>query len=98
MMDLIADAFLSSVISLLPTTQYSVIFTTTPLPPGDVHILHGVAETIEQSEVELKIRRRQAAVIERASLGNETLVDGPLFSRYQFFSPGNYFQILLSRE
>lgn len=87
--DYSADRSLSSILDLLRNRNFTVIYTTTP------DVLDGnPAATLKQYEMynydqplhtDLKRDIRPEPL---KSVGNQTLVDGPLFERYQFLSPG----------
>ncbi|KAI9697592.1 MAG: hypothetical protein M1836_004542 [Candelina mexicana] len=92
------DVFLSSIIDLLPSSRYTVIYTTTP-PLADVKpALHHVASyEMEESfpsgfHTDLK---RDFSIHKRTDGDNTTLVDGPLFERYQFFTPGLFMGLVV---
>ncbi|KAI9818203.1 MAG: hypothetical protein M1827_000828 [Pycnora praestabilis] len=92
------DAFLSSIIDLLPTTKYTVIYATSPVSETQRAALHEV-KTYEMEETfpsaihtDLK---RDFSIHSRAAGSNETLVDGPLFERYQFFTPGIFMGLVV---
>lgn len=85
------DAFLASVLDLLPSPKYTVIYTTTP--PSSKH--HSVVEEFQVYEMDSTFAaplhmdlKRDFSVRPSNSSGNDTLVDGPLFERYQFLTPG----------
>lgn len=85
------DAFLASVLDLLPSPKYTVIYTTSPL--STTH--HSVIEEFQVYEMDSTFAaplhmdlKRDFLVRASNSSGNDTLVDGPLFERYQFLTPG----------
>ena len=85
------DAFLASVLDLLPSTKYTVIYTTTPL--SNEH--HSLVEESQVYEMDSTFAaplhmdlKRDFSVRASNSSGNDTLIDGPLFERYQFLTPG----------
>ncbi|KAL8734430.1 MAG: hypothetical protein Q9181_003210 [Wetmoreana brouardii] len=96
------DAFLSSVLDLLPTSKYTVIYLTTPstsrssspVNPNSVsHDHHLEQETYEMdtsfsSQQHMELKRDFAAHLNEKREENITLPDAPLFERYQYFTPG----------
>ncbi|KAI9819065.1 MAG: hypothetical protein M1832_004107 [Thelocarpon impressellum] len=93
------DAFLSSILDLLPTRKYTVMYTTTPsssvdssqYPGGSDTSYKHVAASPGEGDNELK---RRTFVGARET--NNTLIDGPLFERYQFFTPGIFMGLLIA--
>lgn len=86
------DAFLASVLDWLPSSEYTVIYTTTS---GISQPKSGTAEpesyemdTTFGSPVHMELKRDFSS--HRRASSNVTLPAGPLFERYQFFSPGKY--------
>lgn len=69
------DSFLYSIISLLPTHKYTLVYTSTPLSLGKPHVS-------PYSDHEL--RRRD----DHKEKNNTALPEGSLFQRYQFFTTG----------
>ncbi|KAL8680457.1 MAG: hypothetical protein Q9186_003355 [Xanthomendoza sp. 1 TL-2023] len=98
------DVFLASMLDLLPTSKYTVIYTTTPSSAS----LHKHTETVQPEIYEMDpsfsapqehmgMKRDFVARDENAGgQGNVTLVDAALFERYQFFTPGIFMGILIS--
>ena len=85
------DAFLSSLLDLLPSQKYTVLYTTSPVTAADhLPLEESVAYRMESTfpsslHVDLK---RDFGVHERAGGENITLPHGALFERYQFLTPG----------
>ena len=85
------DAFFHVFLSSLPnSSKITVLYTTTS--PGAAKSLHvEKPATYEmddsQSSIHLDLKRDLGSA-PRAANGNVTLVDGPLFERYQYFTPG----------
>lgn len=93
------DAFLASVLDLLSSTKFTVIYTTTP-PNADYQPAFVESESYEmdaqfQVPVHMDLKR-DFSDNKRASDGNITLPDGPLFERYQYLSPGLFMGLLVS--
>lgn len=93
------DAFLASVLDLLSSTKFTVIYTTTP-PNADYQPAFVESESYEmdaqfQVPVHMDLKR-DFSNNKRASDGNITLPDGPLFERYQYLSPGLFMGLLVS--
>ena len=87
----VSDAFLASVLDVLPSNKYTVIYTTsptsaTPVPQRSESQTYEM-DSIFQASLHTELRR-DLSQHKRASAGNITLPDGPLFERYQFLSPG----------
>ncbi|KAL8870595.1 MAG: hypothetical protein Q9174_003400 [Haloplaca sp. 1 TL-2023] len=98
------DAFLSSILSTLPTSKYTVIYTTTPstTPPSAAmhhdHLDQQIYEmdTSFSSQHHMEIKRDvdgHTVMGKRAE--NISLPDAPLFERYQYFSPGIFMGLLI---
>lgn len=76
----VADSFLYSIVSLLPTYKYTLIYTSTPLS------MSAAAKKQQKVHVaEHELRRRTA---DKKPHDNTTLPEGSLFKKYQFFTPG----------
>ncbi|KAI4089301.1 MAG: hypothetical protein LQ344_005519 [Seirophora lacunosa] len=101
------DAFLASLLDLLPTSKYTVIYSTTATsstspPPSaaepDTYEMDPGFSSSSQTHMELKrdltIHGKRADGT--SSGGNVTLVDGPLFERYAFLSPGIFMGLLIA--
>ncbi|KAL9616468.1 MAG: hypothetical protein Q9160_008663 [Pyrenula sp. 1 TL-2023] len=90
----IADATLKAYLDLLPSQDFTVLFTTTP--PG---VQCGTSENEKQEKLSFEMDtefqeplhtnlKRDVATHQPRKVGNQTIVEGPLFEKYQFFSPG----------
>lgn len=82
------DAFVASILETLPHQNYTVLYTTTPeLHPKPFHeaTKYEMDPLFETLHIDLK---RDVDFHPSESSGNATYVDGPLFERYQFLSPG----------
>lgn len=94
------DAFLASVLDLLPNQNYTVLYyTTTTSQDGPAHeqpkeyeMLDSEWSPIEESLLHLDLKRDLGV---HQKQNNQTQVDGPLFDRYQFFTPGIYMGFLV---
>ncbi|KAH8147408.1 uncharacterized protein LAJ45_08564 [Morchella importuna] len=75
------DSFLYSIISLLPTYKYNLIYTSTPISmtPAAMKESKGDAHELR--------RRENFQVRDDDEKTNTTLPEGSLFKRYQFFTP-----------
>ena len=88
------DAYLSSFLDMLPSTEYTVIYTTSPV--GSQH--HRFVDETElyemdasfSSQAHMELKRDFSVHRRNTSNGNITLPEGPLFERYQFFGPGTF--------
>lgn len=99
------DIFLQSLLDLLPTSKYTVIYTTAPFSalPSSSSASSLEPEPYEMdtsfsSQAHMELKRDMLPHSRRengsdATGGNVTLVDGPLFERYAFLSPGEWFLI-----
>jgi hypothetical protein len=96
------DAFLASLIDLLPKQNYTVLYMTTRSADGMV-----VAQGKEPLEYDMESQLQESLHLDlKRDLGvhalanktgnNQTMIDGPLFDKYQFFTPGTYLASLLS--
>ncbi|KAI9840807.1 MAG: hypothetical protein M1837_001280 [Sclerophora amabilis] len=92
------DTFLSSVIDLLPhQSKYTVMYTTSSSPTTETHMYQNIASNDKQEIIQAELKRRAALdskTLQPRKEGNTTLVDGPLFERYQFLTPGLFMGIL----
>ena len=97
------DNTLSSLLSLLAHRNYTVIYTTSPkLSPGSS------SESNKESEYEMAsssepffntdLKRDLQGNLQKRLDNNVTLVDGPLFERYQFLTPGKSANPKISRR
>jgi hypothetical protein len=88
--DDLADRTLSSILDLLRTRNYTVIYTTTPealvddlgAPAPQQYEMYDYNQPLH-TDLKRDIRPKPLK-----STDNQTLVDGPLFERYQFLTPG----------
>ncbi|KIW17405.1 hypothetical protein PV08_04599 [Exophiala spinifera] len=93
------DAFFASVLDMLPTQSYTVLYTTTRA--GAVEVVESVEYDVEsqlQESLHIDLKRDLGLVV-RAGNGtknNQTMIDGPLFDKYQFFTPGIFMGLLVS--
>ena len=82
---------MASVLDILSSTKYTVLYTTSPNNDAAVHEQTESApyemDSTFQAPVHMELKR-DLNHHERANDGNITLPDGPLFERYQFLSPG----------
>ncbi|KAI9875445.1 MAG: hypothetical protein M1830_008470 [Pleopsidium flavum] len=92
------DAFLASIIDLLPSPKYTVIYTTTPVSANQRPLVsesrvYEMDDTFASSvHMDLK---RDFSIHDRVSSDNTTLSSGPLFEKYQFFTPGIFMGLLV---
>ncbi|KAL8718513.1 MAG: hypothetical protein Q9225_004362 [Loekoesia sp. 1 TL-2023] len=91
------DAFLSSLIDLLPTSKFTVIYTTTPFSSTSTSSTANIEpemyemDTSFSSQTHMELKRDFAAYSQSAnnsSSGNVTLPNAPLFEKYAYLSPG----------
>lgn len=86
-----SDAFLASMLDVIASKKYTVVYTTSP-PNAAPHTESGDSEVYEmdshfQSHLHTDLKR-DLSHQKRAFDENITLPDGPLFEKYQYFSPG----------
>jgi hypothetical protein len=88
------DAYLQTLIEWLPKQNYTVLYTTTRHAGGRF-----TAQSEETTEYDMPSQiqdtlhmdlKRDLGLHARAKEGNQTIVDGPLFDKYQFFTPGTH--------
>jgi hypothetical protein len=85
------DLYFASVIDTIPSQNYTVLYTTTPpapapnQPASEASRYEMETPLVEATHLDLK---RDVDVGPGQSHGNQTIVDGPLFEKYQFLSPG----------
>ncbi|KAI1614585.1 BIG/ATPase V1 complex, subunit S1 [Exophiala viscosa] len=92
------DAFFASILDLLPSQKYTVLYTTTRAKHSGF-----MATQVEKTEYEMESQIQDAMhsdlkrdLSARASNQTENhLIDGPLFHRYQFFTPGIFMGFLV---
>ncbi|KAI4195205.1 MAG: hypothetical protein LQ350_007327 [Teloschistes chrysophthalmus] len=104
------DAFLASILDLLPpTSKYTVVYTTTPSSPSSPsHPQLAAEDHLEQETYEMDTsfsssQQQQHMELKRDMEGhrmgkreNITLPDAPLFERYQYFTPGIFMGLLVA--
>ena len=91
--DIRADAFLASIIDMIPSKNYTVLYATTAsstfhkssAPEANEYEMEGPLQ--DAMHVDLK---RDVETRSLRSRNNQTMVDGPLFEKYQFLSPGKF--------
>ena len=96
----IPDAFLASLLSMLPTKRYTILYTTTPPSAPSTTDRHtnapkskpeSEAYTIDtdfQSPLHMEMKRDFQQARRDEDGEKIQLPDGPLFERYQFLTPG----------
>ncbi|RMZ81935.1 hypothetical protein DV737_g2303, partial [Chaetothyriales sp. CBS 132003] len=77
------DALLGSLLDMIPTHNYTLVYTTSPQTAVDEGREYAMDSSDIQESLHLDLKRA------------ETLVDGPLFHRYQFFTPGIFMGFLV---
>ncbi|KAJ9602475.1 hypothetical protein H2200_013018 [Cladophialophora chaetospira] len=95
------DAFLASLIDLLPKQNYTVLYTTTRSEDG-MFVAQG-SDAIEydmdsqiQESMHLDLKRDLSVhPMANGTGNNQTLIDGPLFDKYQFLTPGIFMGFLV---
>ncbi|OAL29445.1 hypothetical protein AYO20_09182 [Fonsecaea nubica] len=98
------DAFLASVLDLLPTQNYTVLYTTSRSQDGMLTAQEADGKEAAEYDMDSQIQesmhldlRRDLGVHAGANTArnNQTMIDGPLFDKYQFFTPGIFMGYLV---
>ncbi|CAL8579779.1 hypothetical protein XPA_005510 [Xanthoria parietina] len=95
------DVFLSSILDLLPTSKYTVLYTTSPYtaPKSTQHVepeMYEMDSSFSSSQAHMGIKRDFGAHGKRAEDDqNVTLPDAPLFEKYQYFTPGIFMGLIV---
>ena len=90
------DALIASLLDMIPSSNYTMLYTTTPNrrtsnPDSKEYAMD--SEIQESLHMDLK---RDLGANAANSTSNQTVVDGPLFHKYQFLTPGEYLFILFT--
>ncbi|KIW84536.1 hypothetical protein Z517_03786 [Fonsecaea pedrosoi CBS 271.37] len=98
------DAFLASVLDLLPTQNYTVLYTTSRSQDGMLTAQEADGKEAAEYDMDSQIQesmhldlRRDLGVHAGANTAgnNQTMIEGPLFDKYQFFTPGIFMGYLV---
>ncbi|KAL9003960.1 MAG: hypothetical protein Q9180_009872, partial [Flavoplaca navasiana] len=95
------DVFLSSILDLLPTSKYTVIYTTSPYAAHksahhDEPEMYEMDSSFSSSQSHMGIKRDFGAHSKRADdNANVTLPNAPLFEKYQYFTPGIFMGLIV---
>ncbi|KEF51417.1 uncharacterized protein A1O9_12566 [Exophiala aquamarina CBS 119918] len=94
------DAFFATLLEMLPTQKYTVLYTTRRaregwfnaqvLEPLDYEMDSDIQEALH-SDLKRNLGTRVAS---GNKTENQTMIDGPLFDKYQFFTPGIFMGFL----
>lgn len=91
------DSFLASVLNLLPSSRYTVLYTTTPISSEQLSTMANAEdyqiETNFQSAVHMELKRDFSAH-NRESNHSTTPRSTPIFEKYMFFGPGLFMGLL----
>ena len=86
------DQYLASLLDLLPSSNYTVLYTTSTIPSKSTSPSGKETEyTMDATELEKTLHmdlKRNLNTHKFAKRANITLPEGGLFERYQFFTPG----------
>lgn len=90
--------FLASILDVLPSPNFTVIYTTTP--PSTAHqALMAESKFYEMDQPSMLSAhmemKRDLSAFGNSTNGNSTLPPGPLFERYQFFTPGLFMGLVV---
>ena len=87
----LSGLFLTSVLDILPSPNFTVIYTTTPISTGYQRLV-SESKSYEMDESPLLSAhmdlKRDLSAHPRAASNGSTVNNGPLFEKYQFFTPG----------
>jgi hypothetical protein len=86
------DAYLQTLIEWLPKQNYTVLYTTSRSASMELQT-EETAEYDMPSQIQETLHmdlKRDLGLHARAKEGNQTIVNGPLFDKYQFFTPGSF--------
>jgi hypothetical protein len=75
---------------MVPVEDYTVLYTTTPISRQAVRVTEPAGDYSMHSEVQelLHIEMKRDLSTRAKIVGNQTIIDGPLFEKYQFLTPG----------
>lgn len=88
------DAFFATLLEMLPTQNYTVLYTTRRAREGwfNAQVMEPAGYEMEsdiQESLHTDLKRNLGARLASDNkTENQTMIDGPLFDRYQFFTPG----------
>ncbi|ERF68090.1 hypothetical protein EPUS_06901 [Endocarpon pusillum Z07020] len=91
------DASLSLILDMLRNRNYTVLYTTTPAVPAS-HVA-GTPKQYEMYSYDESLHTELKRDVDSEPVkvrNNQTLVDGPLFEKYQFLTPGLFMGLLVS--
>ncbi|KAI4278326.1 MAG: hypothetical protein LQ337_001095 [Flavoplaca oasis] len=95
------DVFLSSILDLLPTSKYTVIYTTSPYAAHksgqhEEPEMYEMDDSFSSSQSHLGTKRDFGVHGKRADdNANVTLPNAPLFEKYQYFTPGIFMGLIV---
>ena len=84
------DVFFASVLDVLPNSNYTVLYTTSTTS-STTRLVAGEGEYVMESEIQDSLHmdlKRSLGMRQNGKSSNQTIVDGPLFHKYQFLTPG----------
>lgn len=91
------DSFLASILNLLSSSKYTVLYTTTPISSEQLSTMAMAEdyqiETNFQTAVHMELKRDFSAH-RRESNDSTTPRSAPLFEKYMFFGPGLFMGLL----
>jgi len=99
------DAFFAALLEMLPTQKYTVLYTTKRGREGwfNAQVLEPLDYEMDsdiQEALHTDLRRNLGRRVARdEKTENQTMIEGPLFDKYQFFTPGKqYLYLEISRN
>lgn len=86
------DAFLASIIDMLPSPNFTVIYTTSSanVLPEFEHQEPGTYEMDDSYQAPLHMDLKRDFNVRESATDNSTMSKAPLFDKYQFLSPGKH--------
>lgn len=85
------DAFFASLMQPLLSSNYTVLYTTTPTGTVEETTEYNM-DTDSQESLHIGLKRDLGSGLQRRAT-NQTIIDGPLFEKYQFFTPGEWLPV-----
>lgn len=86
------DAFFASLMRPLLSSNYTVLYTTTPTGATEEATEYNMDSDVQES-LHMGLKRDLGSEFQRRAT-NQTIIDGPLFDKYQFFTPGKWLSVI----
>lgn len=81
------DAFVNTVLEILAPRRITLVYVSSPIDGLTAEEKKAAADKAQQAAARAALELRSVGLEARAEKGNETVVGGGLFHRYQFFTP-----------